>query len=124
VTLTATPASGWSFAGWGGDYAGQGNPCTLTLDADTSVTATFGLAETVTIRTAIFFNSPSLLFVSATSTAAPDANLTLTVPGCVTDAPLSPRGSLYVYFTRACTGLDGQTATVRSSFGGSAPEET
>jgi len=41
VTLTATPAAGWVFAGWGGACAGQGNPCTLTMTADRSVTATF-----------------------------------------------------------------------------------
>jgi len=121
VALTANPDAGSIFAGWGGACAGQGNPCTLTLDADTSVTVTFTpLPDTVTIRNAIFFNPLSLLFVSATSTAAPDASLTVTVPGCVTDSPMQQRGSRYVFFTRACTGLDGQTATVRSSFGGSA----
>lgn len=74
----------------------------------------------MTIRTAVFFNSLSLLFVSATSTAAPDASLTVTVPDCVTDRPMQQRGRLYVFFTRECTGLDGQTVTVTSDFGGSA----
>jgi hypothetical protein len=40
VTLTATPAAGSSFAGWGGTCHGT-EPCTVTLDADTAVTATF-----------------------------------------------------------------------------------
>lgn len=88
-------------------------------------TTTFNLVvnpstDIVTIRSAVFFNPLSLLFVSATSTAAPDAKLSLTVPGCVTDAPMQQRGRLYIFFTRDCTGLDGQTATVTSSFGGSA----
>ena len=45
ATLTATPAAGYSFSAWTGDCAGQGNPCTLTMDADMSVSATFTLNE-------------------------------------------------------------------------------
>ncbi len=41
VSLTATPASGFVFGGWGGDCGGQGNPCPLTMNAPKTVTATF-----------------------------------------------------------------------------------
>ncbi|MCB9137913.1 MAG: hypothetical protein H6642_06165 [Caldilineaceae bacterium] len=41
VTLTAAPASGWSFAGWSGDLTGTDNPVSLVMDEDKSVTATF-----------------------------------------------------------------------------------
>jgi len=41
VTLTATPASGWTFAGWSGDLTGTANPTTVTMNANKSVTATF-----------------------------------------------------------------------------------
>jgi hypothetical protein len=40
VTLTATPAAGSTFAGWGGACSGTG-PCNLTLSGDQAVTATF-----------------------------------------------------------------------------------
>ena len=40
VSLRATPAAGSSFAGWGGACTGTG-ACSLTLTADTSVTASF-----------------------------------------------------------------------------------
>lgn len=40
VTLTATPASGSTFPGWGGACSGSGT-CTVTMNGDTSVTATF-----------------------------------------------------------------------------------
>jgi hypothetical protein len=40
VTLTATPATGSTFAGWSGDCTGTG-PCVVTVDAARSVTATF-----------------------------------------------------------------------------------
>ena len=45
VTITATPDLGYSFDGWTGDCAGQGNPCTLTMDAAKSVSATFTQIE-------------------------------------------------------------------------------
>ncbi len=41
VTLTADPDMNMSFTGWGGACAGQGNPCTLTMDVDKSVSTTF-----------------------------------------------------------------------------------
>ncbi|MCB0047357.1 MAG: hypothetical protein KDD92_18170 [Caldilineaceae bacterium] len=41
VTLTAAPASGWSFAGWSGDLTGTDNPVSLVMDENKSVTATF-----------------------------------------------------------------------------------
>ena len=40
VTLTATPAAGWSFGGWGGSCSGTGS-CGLTIDGPKSVSATF-----------------------------------------------------------------------------------
>ncbi len=40
VTLTATPASGSTFAGWSGDCSGSGS-CVVSMSAARSVTATF-----------------------------------------------------------------------------------
>jgi hypothetical protein len=40
VTLTASPASGWSFQGWSGACTGTG-ACTVMMNAAVSVTATF-----------------------------------------------------------------------------------
>ncbi len=41
VTLTATPATGWTFGGWSGDLSGSTNPDTITISANKTVTATF-----------------------------------------------------------------------------------
>jgi uncharacterized repeat protein (TIGR01451 family) len=41
VTLTATPASGWTFNGWGGDCSNQPNPCTVVMNGNRSVQASF-----------------------------------------------------------------------------------
>lgn len=43
VSLTATPRSGWTFAGWSGACSGTGT-CSLTLTASRAVTATFTAA--------------------------------------------------------------------------------
>jgi hypothetical protein len=44
VTLTATPANGWGFNGWGGACSGVGN-CVVTMNAAQSVTATFAQTQ-------------------------------------------------------------------------------
>ena len=41
VTLTATPDSGWLFAGWSGDATGTENPLTVTMDGNRGITAVF-----------------------------------------------------------------------------------
>src|SRR5439155_11141965 len=43
VTLTATPATGSTFEGWGGGGCAGTDPCTLTLTANTTVFARFGV---------------------------------------------------------------------------------
>jgi hypothetical protein len=45
VTLTATPASGSTFAGWSGACSGTG-PCSPTMNANRTVTATFNTSAT------------------------------------------------------------------------------
>jgi uncharacterized repeat protein (TIGR02543 family) len=41
VELTASPAEGWSFAGWEGDLDGSENPAQITIEDTTHVTAVF-----------------------------------------------------------------------------------
>ena len=51
MTLTATPASGFTFSGWTGDCSGTGT-CTLTMDVNKTVGATFTVTQhtlTVTV---------------------------------------------------------------------------
>lgn len=41
VTVTATPAAGWAFDGWTGDFVSTQNPVGIEVDGPTSVTAVF-----------------------------------------------------------------------------------
>lgn len=46
VLLTATAATGYSFAGWTGDYTSSVNPLPITMDANRNVVANFTAAAT------------------------------------------------------------------------------
>jgi uncharacterized repeat protein (TIGR02543 family) len=49
LTLTATPAAGYTFAGWSGGVTGTANPETITMDGNKAVTATFAAVPTYTL---------------------------------------------------------------------------
>jgi uncharacterized repeat protein (TIGR02543 family) len=44
VTLTATPNSGYTFAGWSGDASGTNNPITVTINANMNIAANFTIS--------------------------------------------------------------------------------
>jgi len=48
VTLNATPASGWSFSGWGGACTGT-SPCNVTMDAEKTVIANYSTTPATSI---------------------------------------------------------------------------
>ena len=58
VTLTATPGSGSSFAGWSGACSGTGT-CVVTMNAASSVTAAFNTFPTVQFSTGSFTGNES-----------------------------------------------------------------
>ncbi|MCE7988089.1 MAG: hypothetical protein DYG89_43545, partial [Caldilinea sp. CFX5] len=56
VTVAASPAPGWAFSAWSGDFTGPTNPISLTMTQDKTITATFApvvtppATYTVTLR--------------------------------------------------------------------------
>jgi List-Bact-rpt repeat protein/PASTA domain-containing protein len=101
VTLTATPAAGFGFAGWsGGGCTGTGT-CKVTMDADTSVTATFVTLRKLTVTkggSGSVSSSPAGIDCGATCAAQYDdgASVTLTA----TAAP----GFHFAGWSGDCTG--------------------
>jgi hypothetical protein len=73
VSLTATPASGWTFAGWTGACTGTG-ACSVTMSSTATVSALFrdAVAPTLTVSS----------LPNGSVTGSPDLN----VSGTVTDA--------------------------------------
>jgi hypothetical protein len=71
VTLTASPASGSSFAGWSGDCSGT-DPCTLTMSAARSVQAQF---DAVSEPTPTPTPTPTTAGVTTTTVTPPTAEL-------------------------------------------------
>jgi hypothetical protein len=71
LTYTATPGTGWTFAGWTYDLSGTANPTTLTTTDETLVYANFNTASAPLTLTGL---SPS-------SVAAGSPTFTLTLTG-------------------------------------------
>jgi Divergent InlB B-repeat domain len=104
VTLTASAASGSSFAGWTGDCTGTG-ACAVTMDAAKSVTATFNtnavptFALTVTKTGAgTILSAPAGIDCGATCTSSFNQGTSITL----TATPAA--GSSFTGWTGACTG--------------------
>ena len=53
VQLTATPDSGYVLSSWGGSCSGNANPLTVTITADMSCSATFGVANVAPTASAV-----------------------------------------------------------------------
>jgi hypothetical protein len=67
VTLTANPATGYQFTRWEGGATGTANPATVTMNANTNVTAVF------TAMALIDLSPPSLTFSATYGGTAPGA---------------------------------------------------
>ena len=45
VSVTASPADGFTFTGWTGDATGSTNPLTISMNGDKNITATFSRSQ-------------------------------------------------------------------------------
>jgi uncharacterized repeat protein (TIGR02543 family) len=105
VTLTATPTTGWQFAGWSGACTGTG-ACTVSMTAARSVTASFKPKLTVTRSgNGTVTSSPAGINCGATCAAYFPFNGTVTL----TATPAS--GQKFKNWT-GCATVSGNTCTV------------
>ena len=105
ITLTETPAAGWTFVGWGGDCSGTGSTCTFNrADGSTvSVSATFdssGPFELSVSRTGNGGGSVSGSGISCPSTCS----ATIDKGTSVTLTASSAAGSTFTGWSGACSG--------------------
>lgn len=87
ITLTALPASGWSFDHWGGHISGSENPITITINSDKTIYAYFISATTPTptpTPTPTFSPTPTLM---PTPTIIPTSTLLPTPAPTSTPTP-------------------------------------
>jgi hypothetical protein len=76
VLLTAAPATGWSFSGWGGACAGMGD-CSVLMDADKEVAALFTIS-TYPLTAAVSGGGGDIAPASTTADYGSDVTFTIT----------------------------------------------
>ena len=110
VSLTATPDATSTFAGWSGACTGTGS-CVVTVNAATSVTATFVLnryALTTTVSGAFgwIFSEPTGIDCGADCAETYDAGTTVTLLASGTPS------TTFTGWSGACTGTGGCSVTM------------
>jgi len=113
ITLTATPATGWSFLSWSNACSGAA-PCTLTLTTPATVTATFDttqIAVTVMVGAGgtVVSSPPGIACTNATCTHLFDPGATVTLTATPTNATW-----LFVGWNGDCSGTGPCTLTLNT----------
>jgi hypothetical protein len=111
VALTATPASGWSFTGWGGACGGTG-ACNVTMNSAQSVSATF-IQVTVTLSVSVTGNgavTSSPLGINCGTTCS--ANFSSGTQVTLTANPTT--GASFIGWSGACTGAGSCAVTLNA----------
>jgi hypothetical protein len=112
VTLTAKAASGSSFVTWGGACAGNASTCTVAVNAESTVGATFATAvggggKTFTLSVA-HKNAGTVAGTPAGKNGAIDCGATCSVSfaqgSAVTLSAVPPAGKAFVNWLGACAG--------------------
>ncbi len=114
VTLTATPASGYTFTGWSGDCTGTGSSCTLTMSTDRSVTATFAPSVTLSVTVTGSGNVSGGSGAINCGSGANVCSAAFAANASVTLVATPPTGGSFVGWTGACGG-SATTCTVSMS---------
>ncbi len=115
VTLTASPATGSTFAGWSGACTGTG-ACAVTMNAASSVTASFNPAGTYSLSvtkagtgTGTVTSSPAGINCGTTCSTAYSSGtvMTLTAAAAI--------GSTFAGWSGACTGTGACSVTMSAA---------
>jgi len=113
VTLQASPAAGYVFAGWGGACSGTGG-CTVTMNTNASVTATFNASSAVLTVTKSGAGSGTVTSSPAGINCGAACSASYTTGQQVTLSVNVPDGSVFGGWSGACSGTN-LTCVVRMS---------
>jgi len=103
VVVTATPATGFTFTGWSGACTGT-DPCSITMDADKSVTANFS---------GIFYNLTVAVNPAGGGTTDPAVGVHAYAAGSVVAVTATPAtGYTFTGWSGACTGTGACSITM------------
>jgi hypothetical protein len=112
VTLTAAPAPGFEFIGWGGACSGTAD-CALTMDADRNVSATFRPPQRT--LTVIVTPSPyggSVTIEPGSLVCGFECVFSFDIGSVVTIAPNTPAGAVFGGWSQDCTGANACNLTM------------
>lgn len=129
IMLTEAPGSGQYFSGWSGsNCSGTATMCTVTLAANSNVSATFATGVPVTVAlagagTGTVTSQPAGISCSATTPNTCTASFAPSTQVMLSETPMS--GDTFAGWSGACTGTAGCSVTltaasnVTATFGGS-----
>ena len=114
VTLTATPASGSTFEGWSGACSGTGE-CSVTMDADETVTATFNQQQHTLTVAKVGTGSGTVTSSPAGINCGDDCSETYDQGTSVTLTATPASGCIFTGWSGACSGTGACTVTTNAA---------
>ena len=116
VSLTASPNTGSTFAGWSGACSGTGS-CTVSMNSNQAVTAAFNLTVTVnpTLTITTSGTGSGTVSSSPTGTSCGSGCLSFAAGTTVTLTATPNTSSTFAGWSGACSGTGSCTVTMNSS---------
>src|SRR5690349_10759233 len=117
LVLTATPNPGSTFAGWGGACSGINLTCTIVVNSNESVTATFNsVSQQFQLSVTLSGNgSGTVTSNPAGISCAPTCSANFGANSVVTLTPTPAQGSVFSGWGGACTGIGACVVTMNQN---------